>query len=157
MGSHFRVYCRKDLGRGDEYMNVGLAWEYFFLHLQDMGKSPHTLKNYRLDGKRWLSFLKEEEGFEQDLKEGGVLFQDCCLRYVEKVREGKESNRTKARRISSLRSFVRYVVLSGWYSVDFSEKLMHLPKEEPMLVGLTFRERHHLSTFYEMIARQQTE
>ncbi|MBS4022438.1 MAG: tyrosine recombinase XerC [Dethiobacter sp.] len=102
----------------------------FITYLQvEKNASPHTIRNYAEDLSQFLGFLEEE----------GVFFPDkldyLALRYFLAFLHGqKYARRTVARKLSTIRTFLRYLSREGvlsdtsWASVSTPRRGKKLPK-----------------------------
>lgn len=118
----------------------------FFNHIKDQGMSARTKLQYAYDMKRFFNYLSESAGFKgKNIKTMGasevldLLTIDDIQEYISSLdyyevldKHGNPkvklaSPSTKARRISSLRSFYRYYFRIGEIKNNLSD-LMDIPK-----------------------------
>lgn len=118
----------------------------FFNHMKTLGQSQRTRVQYAYDLKRFFDFLESQAGFkDMDLKTATasdimdkLTIQDIqeyidTLEYYTVINnEGKEEKRiaspsSKARRISSLRSFYKYYFKIGEIKNNLAD-IMDIPK-----------------------------
>jgi site-specific recombinase XerD len=119
--------------------------EKFFLHLDRMCYSVETYKGYEKDlqfFQRFMSKRKQQLDFQMEdiLKEDLLMFMDYG-------REMGHKPNTIARRMSTLKSFYKFIVNELDYPVDVAARI-HLPKAYiPLLDILTEQEMKLLLAF----------
>lgn len=85
--------------------------------LTQRGASPHTCRAYTLDLEDWLSHLKTKQGIE-DLPQLGAGLEPLHLRtYLSELHDSHERS-SICRRLSAIRSFLRYLRVQGWVARD---------------------------------------
>lgn len=105
------------------------AWDFFINSLSLNGFSPHTQKQYRIDGNQFLLFAEELE----------INTVSECLelnnieKYKMKLLELYRSKQTINRKLSSLRSFISFSSKRGWIKEDFSSLVELFPKEKSQI------------------------
>lgn len=119
------------------------AWTYFILNLEQLNKSKYTIKQYRIDGKQFIKYVEEE--YQQDYLIEQENFQQVCTEYIRKLPD-KFGKNSANRKISSLKSFIRYASLREWIPFDFSELLERYDKEIKELDYITDKE---IATLYQ--------
>ena len=99
--------------------------EKFLRYLEiEKNASSHTLLNYRLDLGNFKDFLKEAQVGDVD-----YLF---VRKYLAQLKEKNLSARTMGRKLSSLRSFFRFLVKEGYIKVNPVDAITS-PKQEKTL------------------------
>jgi len=109
------------------------AWKFF---LRDQGRSYHTLKAFSAD----LMLL--EEFMPTDKQIGQISTKDLedYLTWLEKDRGVPCSPKTLSRRITSLKSFFRWLTKNAVISVDPAEKIVQKSVISPLPTVLTAQE-----------------
>lgn len=109
------------------------AWKIF---LRDQGRSHHTLKAFEAD------MMLLEEFMPTDKQVGQISTKDLedYLTWLEKDRGVPCSPKTLSRRITSLKSFFRWLTQNAVLSVDPAEKLLQKTVTSPLPTVLTARE-----------------
>lgn len=109
----------------DTRLRAAIA-EYLRALELERGASPHTLRNYSLDLRRFAERFPEQV----DLT---VFSAPLELRaYLARLHEEANSKRTIARKLSALRSFARWLHHKGWLAQDVSDDIP-MPKQEKPL------------------------
>ena len=99
--------------------------EKFLRYLEiEKNASSHTILNYRLDLENFRDFLKEAQVGDVD-----YLF---VRKYLAQLKEKNLSARTMGRKLSSLRSFFRFLVKEGYIKVNPVDAITS-PKQEKTL------------------------
>jgi tyrosine recombinase XerC len=102
--------------------------EKFVRYLEvEKNYSPHTVLNYRLDLKEFHAFVKDVPAEEIDYL--------TVRRFLALLKEKKQSARSLSRKLSSLRSFFRFLTREG------------LVKANPVLAVSSPRTEKHLPSF----------
>ena len=109
------------------------AWEYY---LNDQGKSPHTVKAFLSDIRLLVEYLPPDRSLES------ITTKDLnnFLEWLEKGRNVPCSPKTLARRITSLKSFFRWLQNGGKISIDPAEKIPQRTVISPLPKVLTDEE-----------------
>lgn len=109
------------------------AWKYF---LRDQGRSHHTLKAFEAD------MMLLEEFMPTDKQIGQISTKDLedYLTWLEDDRGIPCSPKTLSRRITSLKSFFRWLTKNAVISVDPAEKLIQKTVTSPLPTILTPKE-----------------
>jgi len=109
------------------------AWKFF---LRDQGRSHHTLKAFSAD------LLLLEEFLPTDKQIGQISTKDLedFLAWMEKDRGVPCSPKTLSRRITSLKSFFRWLTQNAVLAVDPAEKLVQKTVVSPLPTVLTAEE-----------------
>ena len=109
------------------------AWKYF---LRDQGRSHHTLKAFEAD------MMLLEEFMPTDKQIGQISTKDLedYLTWLEDDRGIPCSPKTLSRRITSLKSFFRWLTKNAVISVDPAEKLIQKSVTSPLPTILTPKE-----------------
>lgn len=109
------------------------AWKFF---LRDQGRSHHTLKAFEAD------MMLLEEFMPTDKQIGQISTKDLedYLNWLEKDRGIPCSPKTLSRRITSLKSFFRWLTQNAVISVDPAEKLIQKTVTSPLPTVLTAKE-----------------
>ena len=109
------------------------AWKFF---LRDQGRSHHTLKAFSAD------LLLLEEFLPTDKQIGQISTKDLedFLIWMEKDRGVPCSPKTLSRRITSLKSFFRWLTQNAVLAVDPAEKLVQKTVVSPLPTVLTAEE-----------------
>ena len=109
------------------------AWEYY---LNDQGKSPHTVKAFLSDLRLVVEYLPPDRSLES------ITTKDLnnFLEWLEKGRNVPCSPKTLARRITSLKSFFRWLHEKGRISIDPAEKIPQRTVISPLPEVLTDEE-----------------
>jgi integrase/recombinase XerC len=121
-------------------MSGGTHLEDFLRYLKvERQMSPHTLRNYRLDLTQFLEFCAEHR---QDLSLEQVTYQDLRAFLAMVLKKNRKT--TVARKLSSLRTFFKYLQRLGVTSRN-PAKLAPSPKlEKPLPHFLSVDEAFHL-------------
>ena len=99
--------------------------EKFLRYLEiEKNASSHTILNYRLDLENFRDFLKEAQVGDVD-----YLF---VRKYLAQLKERNLSARTVGRKLSSLRSFFRFLIKEGYIKVNPVDAITS-PKQEKTL------------------------
>jgi len=106
------------------------AWK---IYLRDQGRSHHTLKAFTAD----LALL--ESFFPADKTIGSITTKDLedFLTWLENDREVPCSPKTLSRRITSIKSFFRWLVKGGVLNTDPAEKVLQKTVISPLPTVLT--------------------
>lgn len=107
-------------------MNVNEAWSLFINNLSLNRFSPHTQKQYRIDGKHFISAMERLDRIENS----DCLELDILEIYKKELLELYTSKQTINRKLSSLRSFVSFSANRGWIKEDVSSLIKLFPKEK---------------------------
>ena len=109
------------------------TWEYY---LNDQGKSPHTVKAFLSDLRLVVEYLPPDRSLES------ITTKDLnnFLAWLEKGRNVPCSPKTLARRITSLKSFFRWLHEKGRISIDPAEKIPQRTVISPLPKVLTDEE-----------------
>jgi integrase/recombinase XerD len=109
------------------------SWEIF---LQDQGKSPHTVKAFQGDLRLFTEF------FSPDKTVGAVSTAEInhFLSWLEKEREVPCSPKSLARRVTSIKSFFRWLFLNGRIPSNPAEKVLQKTVISPLPEILTDNE-----------------
>ena len=101
------------------------AWEYF---LNDQGKSPHTIKAFLGDMNLFSVF------FAPDTMVGSISTSDInrFLDWLQHERRVPCSPKTLSRRITSIKSFFRWLTQSGRIPFDPAEKVLQRSVISPL-------------------------
>ncbi len=94
--------------------------QYLF-HLRNLNKSPHTLKQYRIDLEQLAQALGEariEDVTSEDFRHFAIHYEDVLL-------EAGFKPTSVRRKISSLRSFVHYLAVAHIIEEDFKSAILH--------------------------------
>lgn len=131
-------------------MNIKDSWLYFLIHLENMGKSRHTIKQYKIDGKQFMEFLynKLEIPYTEEFLLKEETLKQVSLDYIQYLCAEFKPNSIN-RKISSLKSFIRFAVFREWIPSDFSDDLQPLPKPRDELEFITLSEIEKLIRHYE--------
>jgi integrase/recombinase XerD len=106
------------------------AWKYF---LRDQGRSHHTLKAFEAD----MMLLEEFMPTDQQIGKISTKNLEDYLNWLEKERGVPCSPKTLSRRITSLKSFFRWLTQYGVLAVDPAEKLVQKTVISPLPVVLS--------------------
>ncbi len=103
------------------------------IYLRDQGRSHHTLKAFSADLALLESFLPTDKTI------GSITTKDLedYLSWLEKDREVPCSPKTLSRRITSIKSFFRWLVKSGILNADPAEKVIQKTVLSPLPTVLT--------------------
>jgi site-specific recombinase XerD len=106
------------------------AWEYY---LDDQGRSPHTIKAFINDVRMLASYLPPDRSI------GAVTTQDLnhFLQWLQSERGVPCSPKSLARRITSLKSYFRWLHQAGVVLVDPAEKVLQQSVISPLPEVLT--------------------
>jgi tyrosine recombinase XerC len=105
--------------------NMQRHQEKFLRYLEiEKNSSPHTLLNYRLDLEEFKNFLKDIEIDKVDYL--------VIRKYLAHLKEKNLTARTIARKLSSLRSFFRFLVKDGYVKSNPTDAIS-TPKQERSL------------------------
>ena len=109
------------------------AWKFF---LRDQGRSHHTLKAFEADLLLLESFLPTDKQI------GQISTKDLedFLNWLEKGRGIPCSPKTLSRRITSLKSFFRWLTQNAVISTDPAEKIVQKTVISPLPIVLTSQE-----------------
>lgn len=120
-----------------ESQTVEKALEAFEKHLrQERDLSPHTVRNYLSDLNQLFLFLEEQEGGGKN--DSGTSLEFLSVRnirsFLSRLYREKEKKTSISRKVSTLRTFFRYLVREGWRRDNPMERVSaprgekHLPK-----------------------------
>lgn len=109
------------------------AWK---LYLEDQGKSLHTIKAFSHD----MELLADYMPPDQPLGEISTIELNNFLQWMKSGRGVPCSPKTFARRITSIKSFFRWLHKYGVVAVDPSEKLVQKSVVSPLPTVLTLQE-----------------
>lgn len=109
------------------------AWKYF---LRDQGRSHHTLKAFEAD----MMLLEEFMPTDKQIGQISTKELEDYLTWLEKDRGVSCSPKTLSRRITSLKSFFRWLSQNAVVSVDPAEKLIQKTVTSPLPTVLTAQE-----------------
>jgi len=115
--------------------NTKLALQSFLEYLQiEKNYSQYTIVCYRRDIEQFLQFMDEEGigGLDE------VAYSDVRL-YLTKLYGQQLASRSVARKISSLRSFYKFLLREGW-AAENPFVLAALPKKEQKIPKFLYRE-----------------
>lgn len=103
------------------------------MYLRDQGRSHHTLKAFSADLALLESFLPTDKTI------GSITTKDLedFLSWLEKDREVPCSPKTLSRRITSIKSFFRWLVKGGVLNADPAEKVIQKTVLSPLPIVLT--------------------
>lgn len=106
------------------------AWK---IYLRDQGRSHHTLKAFTADLALLESFLPADKTI------GSITTKDLedYLTWLEKDRDVPCSPKTLSRRITSIKSFFRWLVKGGVLNADPAEKVIQKTVISPLPTVLT--------------------
>ena len=102
---------------GQSYLTPSInAWE---IYLNDQGKSPHTIKAFMSDIRLLIEFLPPDSSLDS------ITTQDLnnFLNWLEKGRNIPCSPKSLARRITSIKSFFKWLAKGGVVRIDPAEKI----------------------------------
>ncbi|NSW51438.1 MAG: site-specific integrase [Anaerolineae bacterium] len=118
----------------DTPLNVAIqAWEIF---LDDKGRSPYTIKAFIGDLNLFAGFLPPDQAI------GGIHTNDINL-FLDWLQNGRGTScspKTLARRITSVKSFFRWLQGAGVILADPSEKVVQHSVISPLPLVLTHEE-----------------
>ncbi|MEA2077642.1 MAG: site-specific tyrosine recombinase XerD [Candidatus Marinimicrobia bacterium] len=106
----------------------------FIYHLQgERQLSPNTVKSYRTDISRYLTYLEEHH-----IENENMVTTDHVIAYLEELAEVPLAPTSLARNLSSIRMFHRFMVNEGYCSKDVSENIdsPKLPKRLPKILDI---------------------
>lgn len=109
------------------------AWKYF---LRDQGRSHHTLKAFEAD----MMLLEEFMPTDKQIGQISTKELEDYLTWLEKDRGVPCSPKTLSRRITSLKSFFRWLSQNAVVSIDPAEKLIQKTVTSPLPTVLTPQE-----------------
>jgi integrase/recombinase XerD len=109
------------------------AWKYF---LRDQGRSHHTLKAFEAD----MMLLEEFMPTDKQIGQISTKELEDYLTWLEKDRGVPCSPKTLSRRITSLKSFFRWLSQNAVVSIDPAEKLIQKTVTSPLPTVLTAQE-----------------
>ena len=109
------------------------AWKFF---LRDQGRSHHTLKAFTAD----LALLEEFLATDKQIGQISTKDLEDFLTWMEKDRGAPCSPKTLSRRITSLKSFFRWLTQNAVLAVDPAEKLVQKTVISPLPTVLTAEE-----------------
>lgn len=105
--------------------------ELFFTYLQDVKNvSEHTLRNYRIDIKHFLSFFK-------DVK---LVDKYVLRKYLVQLHDAGLKKRSIARKVSSLKSFFKFLVIHEVLQESPLDEIQSLKLDKPIPTSLSFEE-----------------
>jgi len=120
-----------------EGQTVEKALGAFEEHLcRERNLSPHTVRNYLSDLRQFFLFLREQEGRKGD--DSGISLESLSVRdirsFLSRLYRRREKKTSISRKVSTLRTFFRYLVRKGWRRDNPMEKVSaprgekHLPR-----------------------------
>lgn len=106
-----------------------------FLHYMNVAKqvSSHTLRGYRIDLTKFLTFVGEE-----------LITKRVIRRFLAHMHEEKASSRTILRRLSALRSFYKHAIREKWVTENPLDEIDSPKKEKRLPVSITYAQVEHL-------------
>ena len=104
-----------------------LFQEYFKYLTHVKGASLHTIRNYSLDLEEFNKYLKEKE-IQEEIENINKIHIRSYLGSI----FSKNSSGTLARKISTLRSFFKYLIKEGYIKTN-PAKLVNIPKKKKFL------------------------
>lgn len=138
-----------------DYINTQPQLRSFLIYLRTIkGKSEKTIFEYFLDIQMLLRFLKKLNGLVDDsISFNEIIIDDIPLQIIEKTtledlylfmnylqNTRKNSNRTRARKTASIRSFYKYLTVTAKLFDNNPAKHLELPKvkknEQPKYLSL---------------------
>ena len=114
----FFVICGILVNVGDDMED---AYKFLDYLKYERGFSDYTIKSYRIDLKEFYDFAKEEN-----------IDIDLVRKYLRELYEKKYSNRSISRKVSSLKSYFKYLESEGIIKDNFM-RLISNPKIEKTL------------------------
>lgn len=114
----FFVICGILVNVGDDMKD---AYKFLDYLKYERGFSDYTIKSYRIDLKEFYDFAKEEN-----------IDIDLVRKYLRELYEKKYSNRSISRKVSSLKSYFKYLESEGIIKDNFM-RLISNPKIEKTL------------------------
>ena len=128
-------------------MDIRSGRDHYLLQLEKLNKSRHTLKQYRID-------LEQLEQFANEQRIDDVTtdrFAQFAVAY-ETVLIDKGFKPTSVRRkVSSLRSFLRFLHTGGWLNEPLHERIVHTQAYRVETTLPTLEEVAALYSFYPWI------
>lgn len=109
-------YTEERVSSNEPRIEEALAGFMRFLEVQRRC-SPHTLRAYCQDLEHWSLDLREKHGIESVAELGKKLAPAQIRSYLSDLHESRERS-TLCRRLSAIRSFLRYVRSQGWVERD---------------------------------------
>lgn len=122
------------------------AWNYFLNHLQQLGRSAHTVKQYEIDGRQLIDFLSQKEFVNVDYEVSE--FSKVLYLYRKYLIQSDFSVLTINRKLSSIRSFIRFLHVSQWIEIDFSNEIELLKKPKKKLRIVSIQEANLVKGYY---------
>jgi site-specific recombinase XerD len=119
----------------------------FLLYMQTIkGKSPKTVDEYYLDLRTFFRFLKKRRGLAEGMEEAQIEISDVDLALIASVtltdiyeyiyyitRDRKNNPSTRSRKVSSLRSFYKYLCDKAGLIKDNPTRNLDTPKKKKAL------------------------
>ncbi|MBI3923038.1 MAG: tyrosine recombinase XerC [Armatimonadetes bacterium] len=109
--------------------------DHFISYLRDVrNHSAHTVRSYARDILQFVDFL-EQQGFKIEATEWGQIDYLIIRRFLGKLSEEGYTRRSVARKLSSLKSFFRFLLRQGLVSTNPAAPVTS-PKLEKRLPGV---------------------
>lgn len=124
------------------------SWE---IYLSDQGKSPYTIKSFRGD----LNLFKDYLPVDRSI--GTITANDInhFLEWLQTSRGVPCSPKSLARRVTSIKSFFRWLFQNGRIPVDPAEKIVQQSVISPLPLVLSEDEQKKVITLVENIRKAQ--
>lgn len=116
----------------------------FIEHLRVIkNASEHTLRNYTIDLNSFKDFLESSVPTHDSIALSSIHHK-TIRRYLALLIEQKQHRKTVARRLSTLRSFFRFVCSQGWIDADPTEEIESPKLDKTLPTALTYQQVTHL-------------
>lgn len=125
-------------------LTIEEATAQYIYELQRLNKSPHTIKQYGIDLRQFVTYAKElNVTMIKDKR-----LQEICLNYEQALKEKEFAPTSIRRKVSSLRSFIRFLEKIGFIEQRFHELIVHNESWEVDLYVPSDKEIRDIYYFY---------
>ena len=120
------------------------ATAQYIYELQRLNKSPHTIKQYGIDLKQFVTYAKQlgVTSIEDE------RLKEICLNYESALKEKKFAPTSIRRKVSSLRSFIRFLEKIEFIDQTFHQFIVHHESWEVDLYVPSEKEIRDIYYFY---------
>ncbi len=120
------------------------ATAQYIYELQRLNKSPHTIKQYGIDLKQFVTYAKQlgVTSIEDE------RLKEICLNYESALKEKKFAPTSIRRKVSSLRSFIRFLEKTEFIDQTFHQFIVHHESWEVDLYVPSEKEIRDIYYFY---------
>lgn len=125
-------------------VNIKEAVDQYIYELKRLNKSPHTTKQYFIDLQQFTKYAAEQGV----LKITDDAFESLAIDYEQALVSQQFAPTSVRRKVSSLRSFVRFLEKMKFLQSSFYQKIVHTASWEVETYVPTEREMYDIYHFY---------